>query len=70
VNPSGYDCVQCGHGRYPVRFRFSRVVASGMPRRGSSMLGTLDAHHVEPMVFTLLGWGLLLFIAWVLFGGR
>jgi hypothetical protein len=49
---------------------FSRVVAAGMPRRGSSMLGTPDAHHVEPMVFTLLGWGLLLFIAWVLFGNR
>ena len=49
---------------------FSRVFASGLPRRGSSMSGTPDAHHAEPLVFTLLGWGLLLFIAWVLFGGR
>lgn len=49
---------------------FSRVFASGLPRRGSSMLGTPDAHHTEPLVFTLLGWGLLLFMAWVLFGKR
>ena len=41
-----------------------------MPRRGSSMLGTPDAHPVEPLVFTLLGWGMLLFIAWVAFGSR
>ena len=34
---------------------FSRGIAASMPRRGSSMLGTPDAHHVEPLVFTLLG---------------
>ena len=49
---------------------FSRAIAAGMPRRGSSMPGAPDAHHVESIVFTLLGWGLLLFIAWVLFGNR
>ena len=49
---------------------FSRAFAAGLPRRGSSMLGSPDAHHAEPLVFTLLGWGMLLFIAWVLFDKR
>ena len=48
----------------PIGMRYA------MPRRGSSMLGTPDAHPVEPLVFTLLGWGMLLFIAWVAFGSR
>ncbi len=49
---------------------FSRFFATGLPRRGSSMLGAPDARHTEPMVFTLLGWGILLFIAWVAFNPR
>ena len=53
-----------------VMIWFSRWLAAGLPRRGSSMLGAPAAHHVQPFVFTLVGWGILAFIAWVLFTPR
>ena len=46
---------------------FSHWFAAGLPRRGSRMLGTPQAHHVQPIVFSAVGWGILLFMAWVLF---
>lgn len=49
---------------------FSHWFAAGLPRRGSSMLGTPLAHHVQPVVFTVVGWGIMAFIAWVLFTPR
>ena len=49
---------------------FSHWFAAGLPRRGSRMLGTPQAHHVQPIVFTVVGWGILAFIAWVLFNPR
>jgi hypothetical protein len=49
---------------------FNRLFAAALPRRGSSMLGTPHAHHVEPVAFTLAGWGVLAFVAWVLFTPR
>jgi hypothetical protein len=48
---------------------FSPVFAARLRRRGSSLLGTPHAHAVEPIVFVVLGWGLLAFIAWVAFTG-
>jgi hypothetical protein len=49
---------------------FSRLFAAVLRRRGSPLLGTPQSHAVEPVVFVVLGWGLLAFIAWVAFGGR
>lgn len=49
---------------------FSHWFAAGLPRRGSRMLGTPQAHHVQPVVFTVVGWGILMFVAWVLFNPR
>ncbi len=46
---------------------FSHLFATGLRRRGSALLGTPDAHTVEPVIFVLIGWGLLAFIAWVAF---
>ena len=48
----------------------SHWLAAGLPRRGSCMLGAPAAHHVQPFVFTRVGWGILAFIAWVLFTPR
>jgi hypothetical protein len=49
---------------------FNHLFAAGLPRRGSSMLGTPQAHHVQPVVFAVIGWGILIFMAWVLFNPR
>ena len=49
---------------------FSHLFAAGLPRRGSHMLGTPHAHHVQPVAFAAVGWVVLLFIAWVLFTPR
>lgn len=48
---------------------FSPLFASGLRRRGSALLGSAASRAVEPVIFTVLGWGLLAFIAWVAFSG-
>ncbi len=48
---------------------FSPLFAAGLRRRGSALLGSAESHAVEPVVFVVIGWGLLAFIAWVAFNG-
>ena len=48
---------------------FSPLFATVLRRRGSVLLGTAQSHAVEPVIFVVLGWGLLAFIAWVAFSG-
>lgn len=45
----------------------SHVFAAHLRRRGSALLGSAQSHSVEPVIFVVLGWGLLAFIAWVAF---
>jgi len=62
--------VAAGVGVLLAMIHLARFFASGLPRRGSPMLGTPQAHHVQPVTFTALGWVILVFIAWVLFNPR
>ena len=48
---------------------FSPLFATVLRRRGSMLLGDAQSHAVEPVIFVVLGWGLLAFIAWVAFSG-
>ena len=48
---------------------FSPLFAAVLRRRGSSLLGDAQSHAGEPVIFVVLGWGLLAFIAWVAFSG-
>ena len=48
---------------------FSPLFAAVLRRRGSALLGDAQSHAVEPVIFVVLGWGLLAFIAWVAFSG-
>ncbi|NBR28858.1 MAG: hypothetical protein EBT83_10700 [Betaproteobacteria bacterium] len=47
----------------------SPLFAAVLRRRGSALLGSAESHAVEPVIFVVLGWGLLAFIAWVAFSG-
>jgi hypothetical protein len=62
--------IAAGVGVLLAMIHLSHLLAAGLPRRGSPMLGTPRAHHVQPVAFTAAGWVILVFIAWVLFNPR
>ena len=62
--------VAAGVGVLLALIHLRHLLAAGLPRRGSHLLGTPHAHHVQPIAFAAVGWVSLAFIAWVLFYPR